>query len=97
MLKLCVKTIGPYLLELINKSLDTGMYPASWKLAQINPLSKTTQSKSPNGSRPVAHHADLSKLTEKVVQQQLLKFIKAYNLLGPEESTNKVTAYKLPD
>ena len=68
--------MGPYMLKLINKSLGTGMYPASWKLAQINPLSKTTQLKFLNDTRPAALIPELSKLTERLIQNQLLHMIR---------------------
>ena len=76
MLKLCVETIGPYMLKLINKSLGTDMYPASWKLAPINPLSKTTQPIFLNDTRPAALIPELSKLTERLVQKQILHMIR---------------------
>ena len=59
------------------------------EIAQINPLSKTTQPKSPNNTRPVALLPKLSKITERVVQQQLLEFIKSHNLLGAQQSCYK--------
>ena len=69
MIKQGILTLGPYILALINKSLNTGTYPSSWKLAHMNLLSKTSHPTSPNDAHPVALLDGLSKLTEKIVQQ----------------------------
>ena len=72
MIKQGILTLGPYILALINKSLNTGTYPSSWKLAHINPLSKTSHPTSPNdarGDRLVVLLNELSNFTEKIVQQ----------------------------
>ena len=89
MLKQCIGTLGPYILELVNRSLESGAYPTSWKFALINPLSKTSHPASPNDARPVALLTELSKLCERVVQQQLMQFIQAENLLSPCQSCYK--------
>ena len=86
MIKKCITTLGPYILALINKSLSTGTYPSSWKTAHISPLSKTSHPTSPNDARPVAL---LSKLAERIVQQQLVEFIQANKLLSSYQSCYK--------
>ena len=59
------------------------------KFALINPLSKTYHPASPNDARPVALLTELSKLCERLVQQQLMQFIQADNLLSPCQSCYK--------
>ena len=57
MIKQCILTLGPYILALINKSLNT-----------------------------VALLPKLFKLTERIVQQQLMEFIEANKLLSSPQS-----------
>ena len=86
MKKQCILTLGPYILALINKTLNTGTYPLFWKLAHINPLSKTSHPTSRNDARLVALLPELSKLTERIVLQQLMEFIEANKLLSSHQS-----------
>ena len=86
LIKQCILTLGPYILALINKYLNTGPYPFSWKLAHINPLSKASHSTSPNYAPPVALLPELSELTGTIVQQQLMEFIEANKLLSSPQS-----------
>ena len=95
LIKQCILTLGPYILALINKSLNTGPCPSSWKLAHINPLLKMSHPTSPHDARPVALLPKLSKLTERIVQQQLMEFIEAKKLLSSRHDKKRVTAHKL--
>ena len=89
MIEKCITTLGPYILALINKSLSTGTYPSSWKFALISPLSKTSHPTSTNDARLTALLPEISKLAERIVQQQLMEFIQANKLLSSHQSCYK--------
>ena len=55
----------------------------------MNMLSKTSHLTSPNDARPVALLSEISKLTGRLVQQQLMEFIESNKLLCSHQSCYK--------
>lgn len=86
MLKLVYPTLRPHLVQLFNNSFDQCTFPDSWKLATILPLSKIHPPKSPSETRPIALLPELSKLFERVVHSQLLKYLISNRLLDERQS-----------
>ena len=76
-LKLVAPIISPVIAHLVNLSLGTITFPSRWKIAQIIPLLKSTDSDKTNQSsyRPVAQLPIVSKIAERIVQSQLLKYL----------------------
>uniref|UniRef100_A0A8C2BTF1 Reverse transcriptase domain-containing protein n=1 Tax=Cyprinus carpio TaxID=7962 RepID=A0A8C2BTF1_CYPCA len=76
-LKLIIDSIGPSLLSLINKCLQTGSVPADFKVATVTPLLKkpsldhTVLKK----FRPISVLPFISKVLEKIVLNQLQHFL----------------------
>ena len=77
--------IAPALAHIINLSMKTGIYPKSWKWAKVVPLLKSSSSDAtmPKSYRPVALLPVLSKVMEKVVFSQLVKYLEENDLIHP--------------
>ena len=60
---------------LINLSLETGIFPAEWKIAKIIPIHKSGSYSCFDNYRPISILPVFSKVFEKLVHRQLLKFL----------------------
>jgi len=80
--------VAPFLVELYNKSLQTGSVPALFKAAYITPLLKKSELDSANvrSYRPISNLSVLSKLLERLVARQLLDHLAAAKLLPELQS-----------
>ena len=81
-MKQCTDSLLPLITEIINQSLSQGVVPDSFKLAQVTPLLKKP-SLDPlvmANYRPVSNLPFLSKVLERVVNQQLSDYIERNNL-----------------
>jgi hypothetical protein len=73
LMKMMLPQLLPIAMAIINKSLETGIFPSSYKLPLVSPLLKK-QSLDPDvckNYRPVSNLAFLAKILEKVVASQL--------------------------
>lgn len=67
--------IGPQLLKLINKCIACNTYPDFLKIATVSPIyKKKGDKKSPANYRPISVLPTLSKIVEKVLYNQLVRF-----------------------
>ncbi|XP_060810695.1 uncharacterized protein LOC132904396 [Amyelois transitella] len=67
--------------HIINTSIVTGTVPCFWKRALVTPIPKTSKPSSYSDLRPISILPYLSKILEKSVQTQLVKFLEANNVL----------------
>jgi hypothetical protein len=74
-LKNIIANIAKPLCNVYNKCLDEGFVPADWKVAQIIPIFKKGDTQSPGNYRPVSLTSVLCKVLEKVVREQMLKYL----------------------
>lgn len=74
LLKQCADELVPFLTNIVNTSLQTGVVPHEWKCAVVFPLLKKAglEPVFPN-YRPVSNLSFVSKLAEKVVVDELVK------------------------
>ena len=63
--------IAPSLTQLFNMSLKSGIVPRAFKLAEVRPLFKSGDPASPGNYRPVSLLPIISKILERIVQNQL--------------------------
>ena len=82
-LKLIINEILPALTHIINLSLTSLVFPNLWKLAKIIPLLKKGDPLNPQKYRPVALLPILSKVLEKVIFKQIVKYVEGNGLLHP--------------
>ena len=85
LLRRCFEVVGPHLLHVINSSLRTGSVPALWKKAIIVPLHKSGPTSEPGNFRPISVLSVVGKLTEKVVSDQLLKYVTDNHIISDNQ------------
>lgn len=86
LLKLSSSAISQSLSELFNKSLSEGVFPSDWKLATISPVLKDGKDPTkPVSYRPIALLSCVSKLFERLVHDQLMKFCFHHDVLPREQ------------
>ena len=85
-----LKTSAPVIVKsltyLINKSLLEGIFPNRWKTAKIIPVFKKGDKMQPDNYRPISLLSCASKVLEKVVQKQLLNYLRINGILSVEQS-----------
>ena len=85
-----VWTINDILIQtityIINKSIKEGKVPSSLKIAKVMPLHKKGDKSNPDNYRPISLLPCMSKLMERIIQLQLLNYLKANNILVPFQS-----------
>ncbi|XP_052759373.1 uncharacterized protein LOC128202589 [Galleria mellonella] len=72
--------------NIINKSIVTSKVPSQWKHALVTPLSKINNPAEFNDLRPISILSFLSKVLEKAVHTQLLKYVETNNILPKYQS-----------
>ena len=84
-----LKRIGPAIAEVIaqlfQSFMSIGRVPEEWKQAFIKPLYKKGPSSDPASYRPVSLTSVFSKLMEKIIVEQLLKYLLANNLISKQQ------------
>jgi len=82
LLKSLSPAFAPSITEILNLSLSTGVFPSSWKLANVTPIWKNKGSKSdPNNYRPISILPILSRIFEKIVASQLYYYCEMRDIL----------------
>ncbi|KAJ1214661.1 hypothetical protein NDU88_002279 [Pleurodeles waltl] len=81
-------TIAPHLRKTINCSFETATFPESWKHAEINALLKKPKAdpKDLKNFRPISLLPFPAKVTEKIVNKQLTRYLEVNNILDPSQS-----------
>ena len=82
-LKLIIGDILPAVTHIINLSIANLEFPSTWKVAKIIPLLKKGDPMNPSNYRPVALLPILSKVLERVVFKQVVKYVETNGLLHP--------------
>lgn len=80
LLKSCCDLLAPSLSLVFNRSLSEGYVPSAMKHANITPLFKGGDSKTPTNYRPVSLLSIVSKILERVVHNQLSAYLQNFNL-----------------
>ena len=75
--------IGNYITNIFNSSYAEGILPGSWKQAQIIVLKKKVAPLTASDFHPIALPYFLSKVLEKIAQDQLTEYLNSNNLLDP--------------
>ena len=82
-LKEAGETILPHLLHMINTVIQTGEYPTPLKLTKIVPIPKTKKDPTTQaGWRPINIVPALSKLVEKCILDQVMKYLKVNKFIN---------------
>ncbi|CAG9115901.1 unnamed protein product [Plutella xylostella] len=81
LLKTCSCYLSRPIAFIINLSLSSGVVPANLKMANVCPIYKSGDKNDVTNYRPISLLTSLSKILEKVVNNQLLKFLEKESLL----------------
>lgn len=79
-------TVGPILLSIVNRSLQYGEFPETWKVTKITPIEKILRTKHCEEFRPINSLNTFEKILEKVVKEQLEKYIEENDILSKYQS-----------
>ena len=82
-IKLIAGRIVAPLIHVINLSISTSQFPAIWNVAKVVPLLKKGDALNPKNYRPVALLPIFSKVLERVVFNQMVKYLDTNKLLNP--------------
>ena len=85
--KLGAETLAPIFSHVINLSIRNRKFPQKWKLARILPLQKSRDCDRTDLSsfRPISQLPLVSKMTERVIQKQLLEFLEISGQLNASQ------------
>jgi len=88
LLKTSIDVLAPFLVELFNRSITSGVVPAVFKSAYVTPLLKKPDADSTDVKfyRPISNLSVLSKLLERLVAKQLLEYLTLSSLLPDLQS-----------
>ena len=73
--------LAPILEIIFNHSLNTGIVPSDWKMADITPLFKKGDRSQPNNYRPISLTSIVSKLFEHILSSNIRKHLESNNIL----------------
>ena len=85
-LKNCCYVLCPFITRLFEKIVSQGLYPQSWKIANVLPIFKSGDPGLPSNYRPISITSVLSKLLERIVHHQMYDYVMKYNLISPAQS-----------
>uniref|UniRef100_A0A1B6JDN9 Uncharacterized protein n=1 Tax=Homalodisca liturata TaxID=320908 RepID=A0A1B6JDN9_9HEMI len=84
-LKLCCNELVLPLVDVINKSLNTGHFPSQLKTTKVFPKFKSGNTNEASNYRPISLVSTFSKIYEKVVLNRLLNHCTEHNLLSDSQ------------
>ena len=85
MIKKSATHIAPVLTKILNRSRQSGIFPACWKNAIVHPVYKKGDHGDMANYRPIAFLPALSKIFEKLAQQQLTTILSHEDLLSDKQ------------
>ena len=74
-----------YILIIVNTSIVTGVYPDLWKHSYVSPVFKSGDAENIGNYRPISLLPILSKISEKIVANQLTDFLENNKLLAENQ------------
>ena len=80
-----IKLAAPYITEsltaIFNRSMSTGIFPCSWKVARVSPIYKNGIKSYMDNYRPISVISVIAKTMEKLVHNQLYSYLQQSNIL----------------
>ena len=84
-LKLIKEIVALPLSKIINRSLECGVFPDSLKIAKVIPIFKSGDTQMASNYRPIAILPYLSKIFEKCVALQVIKFFNKFKVISDNQ------------
>ena len=85
-IKVGIGIIAPFVTDIVNNAIKYNVFPCRWKLALIKPLPKVPHPVVPTDFRPISLLVAFSKILEKVLASQMLKYLRENKLLNKFQS-----------
>ena len=85
-IKLASHVLAFPLSDLFNLSLSTCVVPSMWKSARVTPIHKGGDALDLNNYRPISIISSIAKVFEKLIFNQLFKYINDFSILSPNQS-----------
>ena len=79
-MKIVITTVGNKFCEILNKSLEQGIFPSDWKEATVIPIPKVKGTIKIEEFRPINKLPVYEKILELMVQKQLIQYMEGNNL-----------------
>ena len=86
LMQMCPTQISVPLKILFEKSLECGIYPTTWKLANIQPVHKKKSRQLVENYRPISLLPICGKVFEKVMFDEMYRFLDSNSLLSKNQS-----------
>lgn len=86
LIKICSRTMATVLTPIINKCLESGVFPDNLKYSTIKLIYKKGDEKDIQNYRPISLLPNISKIFEKVISTRIYKFIDRYNILTDRQN-----------
>ena len=86
MLQVCASEVASPLQIIFQKCINTGMFPDSWKYANIQPIHKKKDRQIKSNYRPISLLPICGKLLEKIVFDHVYSYLNIHNLLSKNQS-----------
>lgn len=83
--QLSVNTLTPIITHICNLAIRTGKFPKALKKAMVHPIHKGGDRDVVNNYRPISILPSLSKILERVINNSLVSFLEANNILSKNQ------------
>ena len=77
--------ISPYLEILFHKCIKEGVFPDSYKIAEVIPLFKGGDKEDRSCYRPISLLPTISKILERVLAKRVIKFLTKFDILSDDQ------------
>ena len=84
--KIAAPAIAESLTVMFNNSIMTSSFPEDWKLARVRPFHKGKAKDDVKNYRPISVLSAISKIFERIICDQLYRYLNEYNLLPETQS-----------
>ena len=71
---------------IFNQSLKTGIFPDDWKISKVTPIHKSEEKTLCGNYRPISVISIVPKVFEKVVHEQLMKYLEHHQIISKFQS-----------
>ena len=73
------------LTKIMQQSLDTGVVPTDWKIANVIPIHKKGDKTEPGNYRPISLTSIICKLMETIIRSKMENYLYGNNILGDSQ------------
>lgn len=80
-----IKILAGAIIHICNLSINSGIFPSAFKQSIITPIYKSGPKQVTSNYRPISLLPTLSKILEKIINNQLITYMEKYQLLSPNQ------------